>query len=118
MRTALAAIGLTLAAAAAQAQEDTITIRTGRLIDGLGNVRENVTLRVTGSQIVSVDEAPAAAGASAVTYDLSGLTLMPGLIDTHVHLTSHFNTEGRATPTRTRPRPRPSSTRPRTRGPP
>ena len=29
MRTALAAIGLTLAATAAQAQEDTITIRAG-----------------------------------------------------------------------------------------
>ena len=99
MRTALAAIGLTLAAAATQAQEDTITIRAGRLIDGLGNVRENVTLRVTGSEIAAVDAASAAGEASgAVTYDLSGLTLMPGLIDTHVHLTAHFNADGRADP--------------------
>ena len=96
MRTALAAIGLVLAAVTAQAQEDTLTIRAGRLLDGLGNVRENVTLRVTGSRIAVVDEASAAAEASGpVTYDLSGLTLMPGLIDTHVHLTAHFDPDGR-----------------------
>ena len=96
MRTALAAIGLTLAAAAAQAQDDTITIRAARLLDGLGNVRENVVVHVTGSRISAVEPAPA--DGEPAGYDLSGLTLMPGLIDTHVHLTSHFNTEGRADP--------------------
>ncbi len=95
MRTALAAIGLTLAAAAAQAQDDTITIRAGRLLDGLGNVRENVIVHVTGSRISAVEPAPAGGEAD---YGLSGLTLMPGLIDTHVHLTAHFNAEGRADP--------------------
>ena len=99
MRTALTAIGLVLAAAAAQAQEDTITIRAGRLIDGLGNVRENVVVRVAGSEIAAIEEAPVAGAAAApATYDLSGLTLMPGLIDTHVHLTAHFNADGRADP--------------------
>jgi imidazolonepropionase-like amidohydrolase len=29
------------------------------------------------------------------TYDLTGLTVMPGWIDTHVHLGWHFNKEGR-----------------------
>ena len=95
MRTALTAIGLVLAAAAAQAQEDTLTIRAGRLLDGLGNVRENVVVRVTGQRIAAVEAADDAAPA---TYDLSGLTLMPGLIDTHVHLTAHFNADGRADP--------------------
>lgn len=95
MRTALAAIGLTLAAAAAQAQDDTITIRAGRLLDGLGNVREDVIVHVTGSRISAVEPAPAGGEAD---YDLSGLTLMPGLIDTHVHLTAHFNADGRADP--------------------
>ena len=94
MRTALTAIGLALAAVTAQAQEDTLTIRAGRLLDGLGNVRENVTLHVTGSRIVAV-EAPASGEAPGpVTYDLSGLTLMPGLVDTHVHLTAHFDPDG------------------------
>ena len=95
MRTALTAIGLVLAAASAQAQEDTLTIRAGRLLDGLGNVRENVVVRVTGQRIAAVEAADDAAPA---TYDLSGLTLMPGLIDTHVHLTAHFNADGRADP--------------------
>jgi len=31
------------------------------------------------------------------TYDLRGLTLLPGLIDTHVHLDTHFGRDGRAT---------------------
>ena len=31
----------------------------------------------------------------AVTYDLSDLTVMPGWIDTHVHLTNHFDADGR-----------------------
>ncbi len=98
MRTALAAIGLTLAAVAAQAQEDTITIRAGRLLDGLGNARENVVVHVTGSRISAVEPAAAGGEADPVDYDLSGLTLMPGLIDTHVHLTAHFNADGRADP--------------------
>ena len=98
MRTALAAIGMTLAAAAAQAQDDTITIRAGRLLDGLGNVRENVIVHVTGSRISAVEPASAGGEAGPVDYDLSGLTLMPGLIDTHVHLTAHFNADGRADP--------------------
>ena len=30
-----------------------------------------------------------------ITYDLQQLTLMPGLIDTHVHIDSHFGRDGR-----------------------
>lgn len=93
MRTVLTAICLALAAVTAQAQEDTLTIRAGRLLDGLGNVRENVTLQVTGSRITAVEASGDASGP--VTWDLSGLTLMPGLIDTHVHLTAHFDPDGR-----------------------
>jgi imidazolonepropionase-like amidohydrolase len=32
-----------------------------------------------------------------VSYDLSQLTLLPGLIDTHVHMNTHFGKNGRAT---------------------
>ena len=38
-----------------------------------------------------------AARAGAATYDLRGLTLLPGLIDTHVHIDTHFGKDGRAT---------------------
>ena len=74
------------------AQEAPITIQTGRLIDGAGNVQEDVTITVTGSRITGVS---VGASDDAATYNLSELTLMPGLIDTHVHLTAHFDADGR-----------------------
>ena len=86
----LLAISL-LAAPGALAQDTPITIQAGRLLDGAGNVRENVTITVTGSRITHVAE-----GTGPATYDLSGLTVMPGLIDTHVHLTAHFDADGRS----------------------
>ena len=76
----------------ALAQEAPITIQTGRLIDGAGNVQEDVTITVTGSRITGVS---VGASDDAATYNLSELTLMPGLIDTHVHLTAHFDADGR-----------------------
>ena len=74
------------------AQEASITIQAGRLIDGVGNVQEDVTITVTGSRITGVS---VGASDDAATYNLSELTLMPGLIDTHVHLTAHFDADGR-----------------------
>lgn len=74
------------------AQEAPITIQAGRLIDGVGNVQEDVTITVTGSRITGVS---VGASDNAATYNLSELTLMPGLIDTHVHLTAHFDADGR-----------------------
>src|SRR6185295_3950400 len=72
-----------------------ITIRVGRLIDGRGGVQQNVVVLVNGSKIERVGGATN----GAVTYDLSRLTLLPGLIDTHVHIDSHFGKDGRATNT-------------------
>ena len=74
------------------AQEASITIQAGRLIDGVGNVQEDVTITVMGSRITGVS---VGASDDAATYNLSELTLMPGLIDTHVHLTAHFDADGR-----------------------
>ena len=69
-----------------------ITIRAGTLLDGKGGIARNTTLVIEGSQIVRIDPA-----IQTVTYDLSRLTVMPGWIDTHTHLVSHFNREnGRA----------------------
>ncbi len=91
IRCLLLAISL-LTAPGALAQDTPITIRAGRLIDGAGNVRENVTITVTGSRVTGVS---VGASGGPATYDLSGLTVMPGLIDTHVHLTAHFDADGR-----------------------
>jgi len=68
-----------------------ILIRVGKLIDGKGGVRNNVTIKVQGSRIEEIITRPV----KQVTYDLPKLTLLPGLIDTHVHLDSHFNKDGR-----------------------
>jgi imidazolonepropionase-like amidohydrolase len=87
LRTASIAIFL-----AAVASAQTITIRAGTVLDGRGGVQRNVLLTIEGAKIVRVQ--PGAS--SPAQYDLSRLTLMPGWIDTHVHLNGHFNREGRA----------------------
>ena len=91
-RLLLLALGLLVGAPAAIAQETPVTIRAGRLIDGAGGVREGATITVQGSRITDVSAGRAGARA---TYDLSALTVLPGLIDTHVHLTAHFDADGR-----------------------
>jgi imidazolonepropionase-like amidohydrolase len=81
-------VGLT---AAAIAQQE-ITIRAGTLIDGRGGVDRNAVVTVEGTRITKLD-ARAPQGA---TYDFSRLTVMPGMIDTHVHIGAHFGKDGRA----------------------
>jgi imidazolonepropionase-like amidohydrolase len=89
------ALALALSAAtnvaAAQAR---IIIRAGRLLDGKGGVRENVALVVEGSRIARITSGDDTT-TGPITYDLQQLTLMPGLIDTHVHIDSHFGRDGR-----------------------
>src|SRR5947209_3027991 len=82
---------LALLPALALAQAPTITIRAGTVLDGRGGILHNTTIVIAGSRIARLDPALTAA-----TYDLSRLTVMPGGIDTHVHLTSHFDANGRA----------------------
>ena len=67
-----------------------IVIRTTTLLDGKGQILRNKDIVVDGSRIIRVSDASGRA-----TYDLSGLTVMPGWIDTHVHLGWHFNKAGR-----------------------
>src|SRR5687767_2380953 len=65
-------------------------IRAARLIDGRGNVLTNGAVAVADGKIVSVGKP-----GSEVTHDLGALTLMPGFIDTHVHIGWHFDAKGR-----------------------
>jgi imidazolonepropionase-like amidohydrolase len=69
-----------------------ITIRASTMLDGRGGARRDVRITVEGSKIVRVD----ADSKGPASYDLTGLTLMPGWIDTHVHVNGHFNKDGRA----------------------
>lgn len=70
-----------------------LTIRAGTLLDGRGGVQRDVVLTIDGSRIARI--APWRAGMT-VTWDLSERTVMPGLIDTHVHIDAHFGADGRA----------------------
>jgi imidazolonepropionase-like amidohydrolase len=68
----------------------TVTIRAGRLIDGRGGSQQNVVVTLRDGKIASIAKAD-----GPVTYDLSRYTLLPGFIDTHVHLLWHFGADGR-----------------------
>lgn len=76
------------------ASQPRIVIRAGRLIDGTGGVRENVAVVIEGSRIARITSGDDTT-TGPITYDLARYTLMPGLIDTHVHIDSHFGPDGR-----------------------
>jgi len=63
-----------------------IVIQAGTIIDGKGGVARNQQIVIEGSKIQSVSE-----GNRPATYDLSKLTVMPGWIDTHVHINWHMD---------------------------
>src|SRR6476661_3443610 len=71
-----------------------IVIRAARLLDGKGGVQQNVALVVEGSRIARITRGDDTT-TGPITYDLQQLTLMPGMIDTHVHIDSHFGHDGR-----------------------
>src|SRR3989440_2358914 len=67
-----------------------IVIAASAVLDGRGHVLRNTRIVVEGSKIVAIDPK-----AGPVTYDLRGLTVLPGWIDSHVHITWSFDREGR-----------------------
>ena len=77
-----------------RAQEPVTVIRAARVLDGTGRTIPNATIVVRGSRIVAIGP-NAAIPAGARVYDLSTLTVLPGLIDAHDHLAWHFNPQGR-----------------------
>lgn len=83
-----AALGLSAAA-----DEERVTIvHAARMLDvAAGELVDDVTVVVRGRTIESVttgsDEPPSVVGANTTVVDLGDRTLLPGLIDMHVHLT-------------------------------
>ncbi|MDE2943485.1 MAG: amidohydrolase family protein [Gemmatimonadota bacterium] len=77
-----------MAAARAPAAQEVTAIRAGRLIDGTGQpARDNQVIIVRGERIEAVGDAAAVAiPAGARVLDLSGHTVMPGIVDAHAHL--------------------------------
>ncbi|HEY4657871.1 MAG TPA: hypothetical protein VIH11_00040, partial [Gemmatimonadaceae bacterium] len=76
--------------ASSAAQPRRIVIAVSRALDGRGGVLTDTRLVVEGATIAGIDPA-----AAPIDYDLRGLTVMPGWIDTHVHLSWHFDARGR-----------------------
>ena len=68
-------------------------MRASSAFDGRGRSIPDATIVVQGGKIVSVE----AGRSGPATYDLRGRTLLPGLVDTHVHIDTHFGKDGRAT---------------------
>ena len=83
-----------LAAGIGWSQDGPIAIRAGQLIDGKGGVTRNVTIVVEGTKIKSIGPSTQRAA-----YDFSTVTVMPGMIDSHVHLETHFGKDGKASST-------------------
>jgi imidazolonepropionase-like amidohydrolase len=67
-----------------------IVIATSTVLDGKGRVFRNTRIVVQGSRIVAIDPR-----ALPVDYDLRGLTVLPGWIDAHVHITWSFGKNGK-----------------------
>jgi imidazolonepropionase-like amidohydrolase len=67
-----------------------VVILTTRALDGRGGVLRGARIGVAGGKITSL-----AAPATGTTIDLRGYTVLPGWIDTHVHLDSHWDRSGR-----------------------
>jgi imidazolonepropionase-like amidohydrolase len=63
-----------------------IVIQTSTILDGKGGVLKNQQIVIEGSHIRTI-----APGKAKPDYDLRGLTVMPGWIDTHIHLNWHLD---------------------------
>jgi imidazolonepropionase-like amidohydrolase len=76
----------------------TIAIRCGRLIDGKSAAPiNNAVVLIEGERITAAGrEVKVPAGAQVI--DLSKATVIAGLIDTHTHLTYHYDTQPNETP--------------------
>jgi imidazolonepropionase-like amidohydrolase len=68
-----------------------ITVHAARVLDGKGGVTEDGVVTIQGSKIVSI--APAVKGTT-YTYDFPAGTILPGMIDVHVHLNWIFGPNG------------------------
>ncbi len=72
------------------AQSKRVVIAASTVLDGKGRVLHDTRIVVEGSKIIAMDPK-----AGPVDYDLRGLTVLPGWIDAHVHITWSFGPDGK-----------------------
>jgi len=86
---ALGALLLDVGAMAQAAQAATVAVSAERLLDvATGKYLEKPLVVIVDGRISAVEHQGEAVPAGATRVDLPGVTLLPGLIDMHVHLTS------------------------------
>ena len=67
-----------------------LVLSNARVLDGRGGIAERAAVRVSDGRVAEVLPAyDAKAGSGPEGVDLSGMTLMPALVDAHVHLSSY-----------------------------
>jgi len=97
VRVALCALSILSVGMSAQtnstsgpAKKGRIVIGASMLLDGRSHVLRDTHIVVEDSKIVALDP-----NASPVDYDLRGFTVLPGWIDSHVHITWSFGENGK-----------------------
>lgn len=68
-----------------------IVLKAGTILDGRGGTLTNRQIVIEGDRIASIG-----AASGVPTYDLTGLTVMPGWIDTHIHLNWHMDANNKS----------------------
>src|SRR5262245_3059767 len=67
-----------------------IVIAASTVLDGKGRSLHNTRIVIEGSKIIAIDPR-----ATPIDYDLRGLTVLPGWIDAHAHVTWVFGKDGK-----------------------
>jgi len=73
------------------ASQKRVVIAASTVLDGKGHVLHDTRIVIEGSKIVAIDPK-----AAPVDYDLRGLTVLPGWIDSHVHIAWSFGKDGKS----------------------
>ena len=84
------AVVVALTTVSAVSGQERVTLRAARLLDGRGGVVTNGEVVIDDGSIQTIRSRSGEAD-----YDLTNLTVLPGLIDTHVHVGWHFDPDGR-----------------------
>jgi imidazolonepropionase-like amidohydrolase len=85
---------LLFASTAGHTQQTDLRIRAARVVDGAGQVFPDATIVVRGGTIAAIETS----NARPADIVLGQSTLLPGLIDVHVHIGWHFGANGRFEP--------------------
>jgi len=88
LRAFVAALAVLASASLIIAQTRPIALKASTVLDGKGSTATNTVIVIEGGKIARVG---GSLPSNVVVYDLTGLTVTPGWIDTHAHLFWHFD---------------------------